>query len=185
MLEKLLIEDQIATAAVESAGTIPEEMDLIWQAKDLEVKDKIDSYGYLFAHLDAEETKLKELKAEGSKRISKALERLENLRARIKSRLNLLAGNDPLRGRIYSFHPYVSTKREISDVSALSDSESYLTIEIRKDYWNVITSNQPWLEGERGELPCYKIKKVDGKVSELSPDHPAVVTKLEPSIRIT
>ena len=193
MLEKLLIEDQISSAASEqgSIGEIPEELDLIWQANNIELKDKVDAYGHLFSELDAEETKLKQIKSDYSERISKALNRVNSLRLRLKSRLNGLAGSDPLRGNLYSFHPYVSTHREISDINALSDSESYLTVEIRKDYWNMLNQLFEVYQAEFSNRSLatpkidYSIKSVKGKVSELPPDHPAVVTKLEPSVRIT
>ena len=172
MLERYLLE-------IELEGEITDEQDLIWLSKDIEVKDKLDSYGRLLDELAAEKKKLADIKASGVLRASEAAHRVEKLEQKLKSRLNLLSGGKPLRGHLYSFHPYESKKRTI-DVEKLSQNEIYLTIEIRQDYWESLLR-----DSTMDEEVDFSVKKVAGKVSELSEEHPAVETVLTPSVRIT
>jgi hypothetical protein len=176
MMEKLLIEDSI----IDAGGEITDDLDIIWQQKDLEVKEKLDAYGHLFTELDAEKKKLQAIKASGVDKVRAAEARVQNLEKRLKSRLNMLSNGESLRGHIYSFHPFESKVRTV-DVEKLSPPETYLTIEIRQDYWEHIQS----LIERFGYDPEFSIKKKIGKVSELSDEHPAVMTVLTPSVRIT
>jgi len=164
-------------ALQEAGGEITDEQDLIWASKDLEVKDKLDSYGRLIDELAAEKKKLAEIKASGVSRVSEAMHRVEKLEQKIKTRLNFLSNGESLRGHIYSFHPYNSTTHTV-DVEKLSANEIYLTIEIRQDYWEEMLSRS-------GEGVVFSIKKKAGKVSELPEDHSAVMTVLTPSVRVT
>lgn len=173
-------EEEIA----EAGGEITDEMDLIWQQKDVAVKDKLDAYGYVFTDLKADESKLKDLRS----KIQSALKRIENTRKRLKVRLNFLSNGETLRGNMFSFHPYTSTHRIVNVPEALLDSETYLTIEIRKDYWETLRATLNNWNKENGipeDNVKFHIKKVDANVSELSEDHPAVLTIGEPSVRIT
>jgi hypothetical protein len=172
MTDRFLIESDIE----EADGIITDEQDLIWQSNDLEMKDKLDSYGYLFDELDAEKKKLAQIRASGVLRVSEAARRVEKLEQKLKTRLNILSGGESLRGHLYAFHPFQSKARTV-DVEKLSPSETYLTIEIRQDYWDK-------LHPEVGEYP-HSIKKRVGKVSELPDDHQAVETVLTPSVRVS
>lgn len=174
MEERFLIESDL----LEAGGEITDEQDLIWQSNDLELKDKLDSYGYLIDELAAEKKKLAEIKANGVSRVSEATRRVEKLEQKLKSRLNFLSKGESLRGHVYSFHPFTSTTHTV-DVEKLSTNETYLTIEIRQDYWQRLLENL-----EPDSKVSWAIKKRAGKVSELPEDHPAVETVLTPSVRV-
>lgn len=189
----MFYKQQILGADIEDAGgEITDEQDLIWQSTDIEIKDKLDSYGMLFDELAAEKKKLAEIKANGVRRVQEATNRVEALEIKLKKRLNYLSnlsGGKPLRGHTYSFHPYESTVRTLENPEQLKPEEAYLTIEIREDYWNELINSiedlsitEPWVEGFKSS---FSIKKRTGKVSELSPEHPAIKTVLTPSVRIT
>lgn len=173
MAEKLLLEEQWEA----SDGVITDESDLIWKQTDLAIKDKLDSYGQLFDELDAEKKKLALLKANGIERIQTATKRIENLEKQLKQRLNYLSSGQKLSGNLYTFSPFLSRQRTLEHPEHLKPYETYLTIEIREDYWEQLDPGVHILP--------YEIKKRTGKVSELPDDHPAVETALTPSVRIT
>jgi len=175
MMEKLLL----ASTIEEASGEITDEQDLIWKATDLAVRDKLDSYGYLFAELDAEKKKLDFIKTNGVEKLQSAISRVESLSKKLKLRLNTLSNGEALRGHIYSFHPFISTTSYIEDVEKLSPNETYLTIEIRQDYWDALLSDKQY-----DTKISFDIKKRAGKVSELQDKHPAVKTVLTPSVRV-
>lgn len=168
----------------EAGGEITEEMDLIWQEKDVAVKDKLDAYGYVFTDLKAEENKLKEIRT----KIQFALKRIESTKKKLKVRLNFLSDGESLRGNVFSFHPYTSIHKIINTPEALLDSEIYLTIEIRKDYWKALTSAlNEW--NHKNNIPEdnieFQIKKEEAKLTQLPDNHPAITIVGEPSVRIT
>ena len=153
-------------------------MDVIWHQQDLAVRDKLDAYGFVFADLDSQVDKLKLIRD----KIQVIQKRIDTARTHMKARLNFLSNGEPLRGNIYSFLPYQSTHKVITDTTKLGDSESYLTIEIRRDYWkDLLYSQYGRLEGD---FP-FEIKKETAKVSELPDNHPALSILTEPSVRIT
>lgn len=176
MMEKLLVEESI----MEADGVLTEEHDIIWQQTDVAVKDKLDNYGYLLDELNAEKKKLQDIKSSGVDRVQAAVARIENLQKKLKTRLNFLAEGESLRGHMYSFHPYLSKKAYINDVEKLSANETYLTIEIRQDYWEMLTT----FNAIPNDI-IWNIKKKVGKVSELSDNHSAVMTVLTPSVRVS
>jgi len=180
MLEKLLLELELE----ESGGDITDEQDLIWLSKGIEIKDKLDSYGYLLSELAAEKKKLAMIKANGVERVSEATRRVEKLTQKLKSRLNYLSKGESLRGHLYSFHPYSSKTRTI-DVEKLLPNETYLTIEIRQDYWEKMIEASAWINERVLPEDSFSIKKRAGKVSELPEEHSAVVTALTPSVRVS
>jgi len=179
MLEQLLLNTELE----ESGGDITDGQDLIWLSKDIEIKDKLDSYGYLIDELAAEKKKLAYIKANGVQRVSEATRRVEKLTQKLKSRLNYLSKGEPLKGHLYSFHPF-NSKTRTADVEKLSSSETYLTIEIRQDYWNDLITAWNTESPRQGAIP-HSIKKRAGKVSELPEDHSAIETVLTPSVRVS
>lgn len=184
-LAKLLYERLTLSEAIESQdGEITDEQDLIWRNQELKIKDKVDAYGYVLTELKAELEKIKELKREATARISGATARVQSNIDRLKRRLNVLSEGSPLRGHIYSFHPYLSAKRSISDINMVEDSLVNLTIEITEANWNSILSRAYGLQDPR-DIPEYKTLKREVKVSQLPNDHPAVKTKRTASVRVT
>lgn len=171
IFNKLILEEDIA----ENKGVLDEELDKLWGNNELALASKIDSYGITISNLLSEVDRLKKLQKEITESLKKAENRVTKTVERIKSRLHYYANEEPLRGSIYSFHPYVSTVGEIVDIDKLSPSEAYLTIEIKEESWNDLTANIK-------SVPSSRIIKRVGKVTELPKDHPAVSYKLTPTI---
>lgn len=162
----------------ESGGEITDETDIIWKDTDLAIRDKIDSYGFVLDGFEAQERRLKEFQD----KLRLGFKRIDATREKLKRRLNDIAnrmGEKHLRGNVYSFHPFESSRRVIAHSELLKDNEIYLTIEIRKDYWESLI-------GQRDKITFpFEIKGSKGKVSELPDGHPAVETIHNPSVRIT
>ena len=156
----------------EDGGEITESNDLIWQEKSLALKDKLDAYGFVFTEFDSQEAKLKYLK-DKMQSISK---RIEKARASMKARLNYISEGNVLKGNIFSFHPFMTTHTIIADPSQLKSDEIYLTIEIRKDWWEELLLDKSF---------PYEIKKEGARISDLPDNHPALSISHEPSVRIT
>ena len=173
MAERFLLDEQWEA----SNGEITDDLDLIWKQNDLAIKDKLDTYGQLFDELDAEKKKLAFIKQSGVDRVQAATRRVEALELKLKRRLNLLSGGQKLKGNIYSFNPFLSRQRTLKYPEHLKPEETYLTIEIRADYWEQLNPS--------GRDLRWEVKKVTGKVSELPDDHLAIETVLTPSVRIT
>ena len=180
MMKQSLLETDIE----EAGGEITDEQDVIWQSNELDVRDKLDSYGHLIDELAAEKKKLAFIKASGVSRVSEATQRIEKLEQKLKARLNTLSGGESLRGHLYAFHPFNSKARTV-DVEKLSASETYLTIEIRQDYWEKMIEETSWINERVLPKDCFSIKKRVGKVSELPENHQAVATVLTPSVRVS
>lgn len=187
MLDKLAVEEQLE----KEGGSVEGGLDIIWEQKDVAVKEKIDHYGWVFLEIEAGENKLNLIQ----ERIQVAKKRLSDLRTKLKARLNHFSNGEPLIGTAFSFHPY-NTKHSSIDVSKLNPSETYLTIEITKDKWIKMVDAYYAQEGYpitevNGELIAveesigYTVKSEHGKVSELPEGHPAITVESNPSVRMT
>lgn len=187
MLDKLAVEEELE----KEGGSVESGLDMIWEQKDIAVKEKIDNYGYVFLDIEAGENKLKLIQA----KIQAAKKRLSDLTDRLKSRLNHYSNGEPLVGTVFSFHPY-NTKHSSIDVTKLELSETYLAIEITKDKWikmvNAYYAQEGYPITEVNGEPItvepsidYIVKSAYGKVSELPEGHPAIIVESSPSVRIT
>lgn len=175
LYQRLQLEDEI----VSQDGEITDTQDLIWQNQELAIKDKVDAYGYVLTEIESELEKLKALKREASDRIQNAIQRSQSNIDRLKRRLHYLSEGSPLRGHLYSFHPYLGTKRTVEDINLVETNLVNLTIEISEASWNSL------LERATSNLPEYKILKREAKVSQLPEFHPAVKSKITASVRVT
>lgn len=184
-LGELLYQQLILREKIENAGgEITDDEDIIWRNQEIAIKDKIDAYGYVLSELDAELKKLHEIKREASARVQKAIDRAENDTARLKQRLNYLSEGSPLRGHIYSFLPYLSERREVANIDLVEDSLVDLTIRMKARDWNKLLDAFAQVHQDL-RVPEYKVVKRDTSVSQLPSDHPAVIVKRKPSVRIT
>lgn len=176
VFDKLSLEDEIKA---NNMGELTEELDRLWNHTEIELKEKLDDYGDALTMLAAEKHKLEFLKDDYTKRLNKAIARTNTATKTMKQRLNYYSNGSSLRGRRFTFNPYTSINKTIEDVSLLAPNETYLTIKIRKDYWDSLLT-----DSKQGKIE-YRISKTEGKVSELSVDHPAVLKKMEPSVRVS
>ena len=162
---------------VEREGEITDDQDIIWRNQELQIKDKVDSYGYVLTELKAELDKIKELKREATARISVASARVQNNIDRLKRRLNVLGEGFPLRGHIYNFLPYDSVRREVN-IEQVEDDLIDLTVELKEAKWNELLASAK-------VIPEFRILKREAKVSQLPDKHPAITSKIKASVRIT
>ncbi len=161
---------------------ITDEQDLIWRNQELQIKDKVDAYGYVLTELEAELDKIKELKREATARISGAAGRVQSNIDRLKRRLNFLGEGSPLRGHIYSFHPYHSSRRKV-DINQVEDSLIDLTVELKEADWKNMLERAYGSRDPR-DIPEFKVLKREAKVSQLPDKHPAVTSKITASVRV-
>lgn len=175
---------QLEDAIVSQDGEITDTQDVIWQNQELAIKDKVDAYGYVLTEIESELEKLKMLKREASERISNAINRSQSNIERLKRRLNFLSEGSPLRGHIYSFHPYISVRRSVEDINLVETHLVNLTIEITEANWQSILSSAYGSRDPR-DIPEYKILKREAKVSQLPEIHPAVKSKITASVRVS
>lgn len=168
----------------DAGGEITDNEDIIWQNQEIAIKDKVDAYGYVLSELEAELKKLSEIKREALARIQKAIDRAENDTARLKQRLHYLSGGSPLRGHIYSFHPYLSEKREVANIDLVEDDLVDLTIKMKVRDWNKLLDAFARVHQDL-RVPEYKVIKRDTLVSQLPDNHPAVIVRRKQSVRVT
>ena len=178
-MAELLYDHLTLQAEIEDQdGEITNDQDLIWQNQELAIKDKVDAYGYVMTELQAELEKIKELKREATARISGVSARIQRNIARLKQRLHGLSEGSPLRGHIYSFHPYISKEREIIDIDQVNDNLINITVKLTEASWKAL------LHSAEVE-PEFKILKREAQVSQLPEIHPALATKRTASVRVT
>ena len=180
LYQRLQLEDEI----VSQDGEITDTQDLIWQNQELAIKDKVDAYGYVLTEIESELEKLRKLKREVTDKFQSAITRSQSNVERLKRRLNFLSEGSPLRGHIYSFHPYLSTKRAVEDINLVETNLVNLTIEITEASWNGILERAYGCSDPR-DIPEFKILKREAKVSQLPEFHPAVKSKITASVRVT
>ncbi len=180
LLQRLQLEGEI----VSQDGEITDEQDTIWRNQEVQIKDKVDAYGYVLSKLESELEEIKTLKREVSDRFRRAENRAQSNIGRLKQRLNLLSEGSPLRGHIYSFHPYQTEKRIVTNIDLVEDSLVNLTIEISEANWKSILSSAFGSRDPR-DIPEFKILKREAKVSQLPENHPAVKSQRTASVRVS
>lgn len=180
LYQQLILQNQM----VEAGGEITDNEDIIWRNQEIAIKDKVDAYGYVLSELDAELKKLSEIKREASARIQKAIDRAENDTARLKQRLNYLSEGSPLRGHIYSFHPYLSERREVANIDLVEDNLVDLTVKMKVREWNKLLDAFAQVHQDL-RVPEYKVIKREVLTSQLPDNHPAMILKRKESVRVT
>lgn len=157
----------------ESGGEITAEQDQVWLNQKLQIAEKVDAYGIILTNLETEQENLKDLKKKFDEKIQSAIARNKSKSQRLKSRLNFLSEGSPLRGHIYSFHPYIAVERKVSEGHYAE------VLEIESKY-----SDLAMKALDAANVP-YSLKTVPLKVSDLPDDHPAIIKYQTPSVRIT
>lgn len=193
LMKKRILEEELGT---EGDG-LDKAVGLVWQSNQLDIKQKVDAYGQVLLMFEEQEHYLKNLKNQIVGRTSAVAKR----RAKLKARLNYLCQDEPLRGNLYSFLPYITRKKH-ARIEELHEDEIYITVELKLDMWNRLidlfyneytgvnfnkgTENKINSPDEMAKeyLEAREIKR-SYKVSELPSNHPAVFEENERSIRIT
>ena len=180
LYQQLILRNQLE----EAGGEITDNEDIIWRNQEIAIKDKVDAYGYVLSELEAELKKLSEIKREASARIQKAIDRAENDTARLKQRLNYLSEGSPLRGHIYSFHPYQSVRREVANIDLVEDDLVDMTVKMKVREWNKLLDAFAQVHQDL-RVPEYKVIKREVLTSQLPDNHPALILKRKESVRVT
>lgn len=168
---------QLIDIIKDAEGEITEEQDLIWQNQDIAIKDKVDAYGYVLSNLKAEQDMIKQIKKEANERVKQAQLRVENAQDRLKSRLNYLSEGSPLRGHVYSFHPYLAKKRTV-DIDFVEPEDILVTVEMSQDLVDILQSDIRFMNK-------IKISSKRVRVTDLPDEHPAVTIIQTPSVRMS
>lgn len=167
----LSVRNNLARDIIDAGGEVDEHMSLVWEQANLDIKEKIDSYGYAMSRLENEKNILQELK----ERISAQTKTVERAVNNMKARLFTYADGKPLRGIIFNFLPYL-TKRSRVNLDELEDKYKYVSVEMKlEDYKGIVERLQS----------DHKVIKYYAKVSEIPEGHPAVSFENEPSVRVT
>jgi len=172
LLRKLFLEQEL----YDTGGELTKELELLWESTDIELKDKIDSYGYVLDNLVGEREKLKAAKTQVVSRVSAALDRLDRTEDSMKRVLHKLSDGESLRGRLYSFHPFMSKTSQIRDLDLVDKKQVTITVELNQKDWEDL------IEGRNIN---YAIKKRTTRIKDLPINHPAIETKVTPSVRVT
>lgn len=161
---------------------ITDDNDIIWANNELEIRDKIDAYGFILQSLSAENEKLLAIvKPVINEKIGSKVKSIEGRIERIKKRLFTLSDGKSLRGNLFSFHPYESTRHTLGDVNKIEDEYIIASVEMPYSLYKSLCS---WdLTKEAKESIVLKNKKV--RITDLPENHPEIIKVKKPSVRIT
>lgn len=158
---------------LEDYDTYSEELEKVWQDNEIAFAEKVDAYGYV---LDDTANRIDFLKAK-NKRIKEAIDRLEKIEEKVKTRLNLLTeGMEVIKGKEYNFKRWNSVTREVDMMKVEPKNKTYI---VTMDYDNFIIFESV-ANAEFGKEYSYKTKC---NVTDLPKDHPAIIEKVTPSVR--
>ena len=166
--EKKHLEEQL-----EDCDTYTQELEKIWEDNEIELKAKIDAYGYILDDIDSRKKFLKD-KMDKIKDIMKSLERTEK---ELKQRLHNVSNNDILQGKEYKFNPYISMRREVNMDLVEPERKKYI---VTMDY-NWFTQFEAIANIDYNEAEYTYTTKCN--VTDLPENHPAIVINLEHTVR--
>jgi len=182
----------------EQYGEITGELEEIWASTEIELKSKIDSYGYAMQTLQQAIDMLKEKKKVRDERIKEVVNRLQTNIDKMKARLHYYSRGEPLRGDEFSFHPFVSAVTKSIDLDKVEDEyKSFLLPEISLGEHSYLIDNIQFdienarKEGDYETLSALQplLQKLMGaevkvRTSDLPKEHPALIKELKSSVRI-
>lgn len=180
MKNKVHLESQL-----EDADTFTQELEAIWEDNNIELKAKIDAYGYVLDTIDKD---VQFLKAKKTK-LNDIQKHLEKEKEKIKTRLNNIANGEPLRGNEYSFHPF--TSRVTDHIEENLVEPEYKTYSATMNWHQMMLVKHLFSDtpatfdiAENDKAKEEIIWKENVSVSGLPENHPAIVYKITPSVRI-
>lgn len=188
MIQLLAEKDELTRMILsEEEGKLDEYLLEQWRGNELDLKDKIDGYGYVIDNIDAQIESLKQLKSIHTDRLNNGLRRLENEKAKLKSRLwehaNTLGGS--LIGNEYRFHPYNGVSRSI-DITKLDESEKQYSLpKLSFEQYNKILIGLGELDEHQLKQYIMENVKTSCNVTDLPEGHPAIITEIRHDVRIT
>lgn len=176
--QKKDIEQQI----IDEAGVVTDEMMQIFEDNAIELKDKVDAYGFTIDKLNNDEEFLKGRK----KRINDLQNAIKSNISKIKNRLNYLAKEQgELIGNEYKFKPYISKVAKEIDMSKVeSEYATYTFVLTNQQYTDLcytLDSGEVRLKPDLQEI--LNNPKISCKVSDLPKDHPAIIYELTETVK--
>jgi hypothetical protein len=190
VFDKLSIEDQIA----EAEGVLDEEMEITLELNDRQLREKLDAYGYMIDHLKDTITYLKLRKELLVNRLSKAINRADNLIKRLKERIftaGELLDEKHLHGDDYKFHPFMAQSTvEVRTELCEEEYGKYVLPPLSYDEYQYLLralGREIGIDDTARILKSKFSEEVKRKigVKDLPPDHKAVIKELTKSTRIT
>lgn len=180
-MDKILSERvSLEETLIETEGEITEELERLWNQNDMDLKRKVDSYGFVLDELSNALKNIKAKKKDRDEKVKKAVVRIEREVDHIKARLNYFCNGQPLRGNEYSFHPYNSVDREINPLKITEDDKmKYCRVNLEMSYglWYFIKRSLSITDGSFTE----KLKVL---TSDFPDSHPALVEDIKLSVRV-
>jgi len=180
-MDKILSERvSLEETLIETEGEITEELERLWNQNDIDLKRKVDSYGFVLDELSNALKNIKAKKKDRDEKVKKAVARIEREVDRIKARLNYFCNGQPLRGNEYSFHPYNSVEREINPLKITEDDKmKYCRVNVELSYglWFMIKNHLSISENSY-------IEKLKVLQSDFPADHQAIEADIRPSVRM-
>jgi hypothetical protein len=175
--ERFLLEDRING----NDGLLTEELDKLWDDNETELTAKVDAYAFTLAHLESIKEYLRKRKTKANQIIQSIDNNLEQIKARLYYYAGIIGG--PLRGNEYSFHPYISIRRNVnlelveSDYKKVQVEMSYIDYERLK---KILTQDRKISEET---ISITKLGEVCN-VSDLPEGHPGIIESRTPSVRV-
>ncbi len=166
---------------LEDFDTYSEELERVWKDNEITLAEKVDAYGYV---IDDIANKKNFLKAK-YKRIKEAIDKFEKNEETIKTRLHQVMDvmrMDVIKGNEYNFKKWNSVTHSVNP--------DKVEIELKKCpvIMNISLFNKfcDWVKEEgisTDEYTAQFHKLIVPTVTQLPENHPAIVTKITPSVK--
>jgi len=177
-MTELITKRDFLEAQLEDASTYTDELELVWENTEIELAKKIDAYGFVIDDLKMKNEYL----AEKKRKLTTIKQQIERDIERIKSRLYEHSQGKMMEGNEYKLHPLMS---ESTTVDLTKVDNTLLTYHLPKlkydDYEMLIRKLDDtvigWTISEGTTTSC--------NVTDLPPNHPALIKNFKPSVRIT
>lgn len=195
-----LIHTKLSLEAMFTEEKTVDELEIqnLWDNNEIDLKDKIDGYGFIIDRYESSLEHLKIVKSNINEKFKVAKQRCESNIKYLKAKLYDYSQvpNTDMFGHIYRFHPYIATTHTI-DVSKLTVDEGLyelplLTKEELDNLMRIIETRT--IQKEQEEFGAhtyqglyakiYQAKQV-AKVTDLNKDSQALVTTNTKSVRIS
>lgn len=165
-------------------GEVSDELDKLWTNNGIELREKLDNYGEAIRDIEMTVTMLQDKKKAVTKRITDAINHLQNEVRKMKNRLFAVGeelDEKHLRGYNHSFHPFISrTKDSIDTERVENEYKRYQLPKLSYAEYNTLLGLI-----RESELLIEFIKN-NTKEEYLPPKgHPSIQYKLERSVRVT
>ena len=173
-MNELITKNQFLEVQLEDASTYTDELELVWEDTQIELAKKVDAYGFVIDELKMRNDYL----AEKKRKLTAIKQQIEKDIERIKSRLYEHAQGAKLEGNEYKFHPFMSESTTVDMMQVEPEKKTYV-VKMNYDQFNKFQSM-----AEFETVGEYSFT-TSCNVTDLPPNHPALVKNFKPSVRIT